>query len=131
MDEEMRKQAAHFAHKMFVTVQETAEGNRGGFLEQLWKKFSAEEEVAARPPYARDTLMLTLTGLKVWELNMVMRCADTTWDAVERSLARTDKLRGMVSGGVPHSLRPQIWMRLAGIHTHVYVHMHTHAHPNC
>ncbi|XP_068209056.1 small G protein signaling modulator 3 homolog [Palaemon carinicauda] len=39
---------------------------------------------------------------------------ELTWDHVDIRLPRTDKLRGMVRAGVPHSLRPQLWMRLSG-----------------
>ncbi|KAL3875519.1 hypothetical protein ACJMK2_033464 [Sinanodonta woodiana] len=39
---------------------------------------------------------------------------DLTWDKVESRLPRSDKLRNMVRLGIPHSLRPQIWMRLSG-----------------
>lgn len=33
---------------------------------------------------------------------------------MDRRLPRTDKLRDMVHRGIPHSLRPQIWMRMSG-----------------
>ena len=33
---------------------------------------------------------------------------------VDARLARSEKLRGMVQLGIPHSLRAQIWMRLSG-----------------
>ena len=33
---------------------------------------------------------------------------------VESRLARTDKLHGMIQQGIPHSMRPQLWMRLSG-----------------
>ncbi|KAK6171357.1 hypothetical protein SNE40_019563 [Patella caerulea] len=39
---------------------------------------------------------------------------DLTWDKVEPRLPRSEKLRGMVRNGIPHSLRSQIWMRLSG-----------------
>ncbi|XP_066995250.1 small G protein signaling modulator 3 homolog [Anabrus simplex] len=39
---------------------------------------------------------------------------DLTWDKVEVVLPRTEKLRTMVRAGIPHSLRPQMWMRLSG-----------------
>ncbi|KAG8239521.1 hypothetical protein J437_LFUL016638 [Ladona fulva] len=39
---------------------------------------------------------------------------DLTWDKVEVRLPRTEKLRSMVQAGIPHSLRPQLWMRLSG-----------------
>ncbi|KAK3089673.1 hypothetical protein FSP39_005534 [Pinctada imbricata] len=39
---------------------------------------------------------------------------DLTWDKVQPRLARSEKLRGMVKQGIPHSLRTHIWMRLSG-----------------
>ncbi|KAK4303770.1 hypothetical protein Pmani_024242 [Petrolisthes manimaculis] len=39
---------------------------------------------------------------------------DLTWEHVSVRLDRTDKLRTMVRAGLPHSLRPQLWMRLSG-----------------
>lgn len=40
--------------------------------------------------------------------------SELTWDNVAVSLPRTEKLRNMVRAGIPHSLRPQMWMRLSG-----------------
>ena len=40
---------------------------------------------------------------------------DLTWDHVDITLPRTEKLKSMVRKGIPHSLRPQLWMRLSGI----------------
>lgn len=40
--------------------------------------------------------------------------SDLTWDKVEKRLPRSEKLRTMVRQGIPHSMRPQIWMRLTG-----------------
>ncbi|XP_050519484.1 small G protein signaling modulator 3 homolog [Diabrotica virgifera virgifera] len=37
-----------------------------------------------------------------------------TWDKVDLRLPRTDKLASMVRSGIPHSLRPQMWMRMSG-----------------
>ncbi|XP_041363348.1 small G protein signaling modulator 3-like isoform X1 [Gigantopelta aegis] len=39
---------------------------------------------------------------------------DLTWDKVDARIARSEKLRAMIQQGIPHSLRPQIWMRLSG-----------------
>lgn len=40
---------------------------------------------------------------------------DLTWDKVEPQLPHSDRLHSMLrSGGIPHSLRPQLWMRLSG-----------------
>ncbi|XP_068958969.1 small G protein signaling modulator 3 isoform X2 [Petaurus breviceps papuanus] len=39
---------------------------------------------------------------------------DLTWDKIEVSLPRSDKLYSLVLGGIPHSMRPQLWMRLSG-----------------
>lgn len=40
--------------------------------------------------------------------------SELTWENVEVNLPRTEKLRNMVREGIPHSLRPQMWMRLSG-----------------
>ncbi|CAL1686059.1 unnamed protein product [Lasius platythorax] len=40
--------------------------------------------------------------------------AELSWQNMDRRLPRTDKLREMVRRGIPHSLRPQIWMRMSG-----------------
>lgn len=39
---------------------------------------------------------------------------DLTWDKVELNLPHSEKLKIMVQQGIPHSLRPQLWMRLSG-----------------
>lgn len=39
---------------------------------------------------------------------------ELTWENVDVMLPRTEKLRTMVRDGIPHSLRPQMWMRLSG-----------------
>lgn len=39
---------------------------------------------------------------------------DLTWDKIDAVLPRSDKLRLLVLAGIPHSMRPQIWMRLSG-----------------
>lgn len=40
--------------------------------------------------------------------------SDVTWDAIDVILPRTEKLKNMIREGIPHSLRPQMWMRLSG-----------------
>ncbi|XP_066158762.1 small G protein signaling modulator 3 homolog isoform X3 [Euwallacea fornicatus] len=40
--------------------------------------------------------------------------SELTWDKVEIRIPRTDKLSQMVRSGIPHSLRPQLWMRMCG-----------------
>lgn len=40
--------------------------------------------------------------------------SDLSWEKVEARLPRTDKLLSMVQSGIPHSLRPQMWMRMSG-----------------
>jgi hypothetical protein len=39
---------------------------------------------------------------------------DLIWDKAEVRLPRTETLRSMARAGIPHSLRPQMWMRLSG-----------------
>jgi hypothetical protein len=37
-----------------------------------------------------------------------------TWDKLDTRLPHTEKLRHLVREGIPHSMRPQLWMRLSG-----------------
>ncbi|NWT61738.1 SGSM3 protein, partial [Erythrocercus mccallii] len=39
---------------------------------------------------------------------------DLTWDKIEVTLPHSEKLRSLVLAGIPHSMRPQLWMRLSG-----------------
>ncbi|XP_055000139.1 small G protein signaling modulator 3 [Sorex araneus] len=39
---------------------------------------------------------------------------DLTWDKIAVSLPCSEKLRSLVLAGIPHSMRPQLWMRLSG-----------------
>ncbi|OCT85508.1 small G protein signaling modulator 3 homolog [Xenopus laevis] len=39
---------------------------------------------------------------------------DLTWDKIDVTLPHSDKLRSLVLAGIPHSMRPQLWMRLSG-----------------
>lgn len=40
--------------------------------------------------------------------------SELTWDKVATRLPRTEKLNTMIAAGIPHSLRPQMWMRMSG-----------------
>ncbi|XP_062336454.1 small G protein signaling modulator 3 isoform X1 [Osmerus eperlanus] len=39
---------------------------------------------------------------------------DLTWELISPCLPRSERLRTLVLGGIPHSMRPQLWMRLSG-----------------
>uniref|UniRef100_A0A665UN73 Small G protein signaling modulator 3 n=1 Tax=Echeneis naucrates TaxID=173247 RepID=A0A665UN73_ECHNA len=39
---------------------------------------------------------------------------DLTWELIDPVLPRSERLRSLVLGGIPHSMRPQLWMRLSG-----------------
>lgn len=39
---------------------------------------------------------------------------ELTWENIDTVLPRTEKMRSMVRKGIPHSLRPAVWMRLCG-----------------
>ena len=54
------------------------------FLEHLWKKFCTLEKIAIRPNYAKETKMVSFSGLKIWESNNVMRGTGCTWNAMRR-----------------------------------------------
>lgn len=42
------------------------------------------------------------------------KVGDLTWEHISSCLPRTDRLRSLVLAGIPHSMRPQLWMRLSG-----------------
>ena len=58
--------------------------------------------------------MLRLMWIAYLEFTHNTEVGDLTWDKVQPRLLRTEKLCNMVRAGIPHSLRPQIWMRLSG-----------------
>lgn len=61
-----------------------------------------------------DILFFRLQWIAYLEFSHSDEVGELTWEHVDVRLPRTDKLRGMVKAGVPHSLRPQLWMRLSG-----------------
>ncbi|XP_072029741.1 small G protein signaling modulator 3 homolog isoform X2 [Amphiura filiformis] len=83
--------------------------------------FRVEEEDAAEPnsskllsqPFIEDP-QHRLKWVAYFEFAHNQEVGDLTWDKVESRLARTDKLHGMIQQGIPHSMRPQLWLRLSG-----------------
>lgn len=51
---------------------------------------------------------------------------DLSWDKLELTLPRTEKLSTMIQNGIPHSLRPQLWMRMSGISCFTYCSIISH-----
>ncbi|KAG7247030.1 hypothetical protein CRUP_013652, partial [Coryphaenoides rupestris] len=39
---------------------------------------------------------------------------DLTWDVIAPVLPCSERLRSLVLAGIPHSMRPQLWMRFSG-----------------
>lgn len=60
-------------------------------------------------------LLARLQWVALLEFSHNKEVAELSWQNMDRRLPRTDKLREMVRRGIPHSLRPQIWMRMSGI----------------
>ncbi|XP_037039630.1 small G protein signaling modulator 3 homolog [Bradysia coprophila] len=48
------------------------------------------------------------------EFSHSKEATDLTWDTVDVVLPRTEKLKNLIRAGIPHSLRPQMWMRMSG-----------------
>ncbi|KAF6204444.1 hypothetical protein GE061_002785 [Apolygus lucorum] len=48
------------------------------------------------------------------EFNSSVGSSDLSWESVPALLPKTDKLESMVRQGIPHSLRPQLYMRFSG-----------------
>lgn len=64
--------------------------------------------------------MLRLQWVALLEFSHNKEVTEFSWQNMDTRLLRTDKLRDMVHHGVPHSLRPQIWMRMSGILQFLY-----------
>lgn len=64
-------------------------------------------------PFAEDT-QERLKWIAHLEFSHNKEATELTWDTVDVFLPRTEKLKNMVRAGIPHSLRPQMWMRLSG-----------------
>lgn len=64
-------------------------------------------------PFAEDTQQ-RLQWIAHLEFSHNKEATELTWDTVDVFLPRTEKLKNMVRAGIPHSLRPQMWMRLSG-----------------
>lgn len=83
--------------------------------------FRVEEEDGPEPssnkllsiPFTEDHQQ-RLQWIAHLEFSHNKEATELTWDNVEVVLPRTEKLRTMVRAGIPHSLRPQMWMRLSG-----------------
>ncbi|EDS34333.1 GTPase-activating protein gyp2 [Culex quinquefasciatus] len=83
--------------------------------------FRVEEEDGPEPssnrllsiPFMEDPAQ-RLQWVAHLEFSHNKEATELTWDSVEVVLPRTEKLRAMVRQGIPHSLRPQMWMRLSG-----------------
>ncbi|XP_011310920.1 small G protein signaling modulator 3 homolog [Fopius arisanus] len=54
--------------------------------------------------------------ISVLEFTHTQEISDISWEngKTDERLPRTEKLREMVRRGIPHSLRPRIWMRISG-----------------
>ncbi|KAB7496892.1 Small G protein signaling modulator 3-like protein [Armadillidium nasatum] len=64
-------------------------------------------------PFTEDPLH-RLKWIAYLEFSHSEEVGELTWDHVDVTLPRTEKLRSMVKKGIPHSLRPHLWMRLSG-----------------
>ena len=65
-------------------------------------------------PFQENDPQKRLLWIAHMEFNDGNRQKKTSWDAMLKNITRTEKLRALVKDGIPHSLRPHIWLRLAG-----------------
>lgn len=76
--------------------------------EQMSRSVDSEEPFQENPQHR-------LKWIAYLEFTHNNEVGDLTWDKVEPHLPHTPKLRGLLrEGGIPHSLRPQLWMHLSG-----------------
>ncbi|XP_040089181.1 small G protein signaling modulator 3 isoform X3 [Oryx dammah] len=79
--------------------------------------FRVDKDDADGTPYSSQLLEDPPQRLR-WQAHLEFThnhdVGDLTWDKIAVSLPRSEKLRSLVLAGVPHSMRPQLWMRLSG-----------------
>ncbi|XP_071486409.1 small G protein signaling modulator 3 homolog [Diadema antillarum] len=83
--------------------------------------FRVEEEDKAEPnsskllsePFVEDPQQ-RLKWTAYFEFAHNADVEDLTWEKMDSRLPQTEKLRSLVREGIPHSMRPQLWMRLCG-----------------
>ena len=72
-DDEMRKQAANMVGKLVVTGQEGVQNAEKACARTCTRNASSADKVPARLPYAIQTTLVELRGLKRFELNSLPR----------------------------------------------------------
>ncbi|XP_012314460.1 small G protein signaling modulator 3 isoform X4 [Aotus nancymaae] len=83
--------------------------------------FRVDKEEGGEPgssPLASSPLMEDAPQRLRWQAHLEFThnhdVGDLTWDKIAVSLPRSEKLRSLVLAGIPHGMRPQLWMRLSG-----------------
>ncbi|XP_044535243.1 small G protein signaling modulator 3 [Gracilinanus agilis] len=92
---------------------EQPEGRYDEFGFRVDKEEGAEPHAGPGPPLAEDPQQ-RLRWQAHLEFTHNHDVGDLTWDKIEVSLPRSDKLYSLVLAGIPHAMRPQLWMRLSG-----------------
>ncbi|XP_078713209.1 small G protein signaling modulator 3 isoform X2 [Lampetra fluviatilis] len=68
----------------------------------------------AGPPPAGEDAQVRLRWQAYLEFTQNHGVGDLTWEQLSDTVPRSDKLRALVLAGIPHSMRPHLWIRLSG-----------------
>ncbi|XP_071813301.1 small G protein signaling modulator 3 homolog isoform X2 [Apostichopus japonicus] len=84
--------------------------------------FRVDEEDKAEPnsskllsePFQTEDPQLQLKWTAYFEFAHNQEVGDLTWEKLDSKLPPSDKLKELVHLGIPHNMRPKLWMRLSG-----------------
>ncbi|KAJ8037117.1 Small G protein signaling modulator 3-like [Holothuria leucospilota] len=84
--------------------------------------FRVDEEDKAEPnsskllsePFQTENPPLQLKWTAYFEFAHNQEVGDLTWEKLDSKLPPSDKLKELVHLGIPHNMRPKLWMRLSG-----------------
>lgn len=75
---------------------------------------SVEEDPDPSTCVASEDTSLRFKWIAYMEATHKGVVGDLTWDMVDKTLERTEKLKELVYAGIPHSMRVHLWPRLSG-----------------
>ncbi|XP_030671352.1 small G protein signaling modulator 3 isoform X2 [Nomascus leucogenys] len=102
----------------YTQKEESAEQPEFYYDEFGFRVYKEEGDEPGSSPLANSPLMEDAPQRLRWQAHLEFThnhdVGDLTWDKIAVSLPRSEKLRSLVLAGIPHGMRPQLWMRLSG-----------------
>nr|KAF6287358.1 hypothetical protein mPipKuh1_009958 [Pipistrellus kuhlii] len=83
--------------------------------QEILAKYTQKEESMEKPEFYYDEFGFWVDRKRVHlEFTHNHDVGGLTWDKIAASLPHSEKLLFLVLASIPHSMRPQLWMRFSG-----------------